>query len=151
VSPEDDSIRIRVRRGGRDIQLRGCGDAPVALAALDAVGRRRFSGAYGVGGEGPVFRRDGGDGAALSERQAFAIVKAALVRAGFPRAGQRDLRRAFAQWLLYRGLSDHEAMLTMGIRDARTFDALLLPVRRLDAQRIVAEHREMACDDVAGV
>ena len=141
-----DVVHIAVRRGAAEVVLPGYGDVPTALRALAACGRRRFGADYGFGGVGPVFRRDQPSHGAISERQAFAVVKRALVRAGFPHAGQRDVRRAFVHWLTAQGLSDHEAMLAVGISEARTLDALLERVRRLNAQRVVAEMREAGPD-----
>jgi integrase len=148
LEPDTTLVRIRARRGDVEVVLPGYGVVPTALGALVARGRR-FGPSYRFGGTGPVFRRDQPPHAAISERQAFAIVKRALVGAGFPRAGQRDVRRAFVHWLLAQGLSDHEAMLAAGIRDARTVDALLERVRRLNAQRVVAELREGEPDEEA--
>jgi integrase len=118
------------------------------IAELAARGRRTFGPAYtpGPGGAGPVFR-DPATSCALTERQVFAVVKRALTAAGFPRAGQTDLRRALLHYLRGQGLSDHEAMVATGIKDARTFDRLMERVRRLLAQRVIQEHQAGEGDD----
>jgi integrase len=135
---------IRLVRAGNPVNLRGYGLSITALTALAVRGRRHFGVSYRVGGGGLVFRREDQPEAGISERHVFAIVKRALSIAGFPHARQRDLRRAFLHWLGAQGLSDHEAMAVAGIRDARTLDALLERVRRLNAQRFIAELRDAA-------
>ena len=134
VVDDVEELRVWVERGTRMLHLPVPGPAVEAMAAYVAVVQSQTGKCADA-----VFRCGVLSPHPLSYRAARNLVVGACQRAGYGPVASVELRAAFAAWLRYRGLSDHEVAAVLGVARVRSVDRLLTRHVALSAQRAVRE------------